>query len=79
MLAVWKSWWALAAVFGVSVVVLGIHDLRHPDQVWAKRRKQLPEEWSKRHGSKWVIQEGWAGVLSGLIVFVASTYRFLTD
>ncbi|MET1011053.1 MAG: hypothetical protein ABWY83_01610 [Actinomycetota bacterium] len=77
--AIWRGWWLIGALFGVGGIVLGIHDLRHREQVWAKEQRQLPEEWVKRHGSKWVVQGAWVGIVGGLMIVAVSLFRFFTD
>jgi hypothetical protein len=77
--AVWRGWWILGAAFGVAGIVLGIYDLRHREEQWAKRRQKLPREWQERHGSNWVVQGAWVGILGGLVIVVVCLFRFFTD
>jgi fatty acid desaturase len=64
---------------GAGAIASGIHDLRHREEAWAKRRQKLPQEWQERHGSKWVVQGAWVGILGGLVILVVSLFRFFTD
>jgi fatty acid desaturase len=77
--AIWRGWWLLGALFGVVGIVMGIHDLRHREDVWAKQRQKLPQEWQERHGSKWTVQGAWVGIGGGLVIVVVCMFQFLTD
>jgi hypothetical protein len=75
----WRGWWLLGALVAIGLIVSGIHDLRHREEVWAKRRQKLPQEWQERHGSRWVVQAAWVAIISGLAILVVSLFRFFTD
>ena len=77
--AIWRGWWLIGALFGVGGIVLGIHDLRHREEVWARQRQRLPQKWVERHGSNWTVQGAWVGIIGGLIILVVSLFRFVTD
>ena len=79
LLAIWGGWWLLGALVGAAGIVSGIYDLRHRDQQWARQQRQLPKELVERHGSKWVVQAAWVGILGGLMILVISLFRFFTD
>jgi fatty acid desaturase len=77
--AVWRGWWLLGGLGRRGRDCLGIHDLRHREEEWEKQRQKLPHEWQERHGSKWVVQGAWVGILGGLMILVVSLFRFFTD
>lgn len=79
MLAIWRGWWLLGALFGAVGLVLGIYDLRHREEQWARQRHKLPKEWQERHGSRWVVQGAWVGILGGLVIIAVALFRFFTD
>jgi len=77
--AVWRGWWVLGALAGAGAIASGIYDLRHREEEWEKQRQKRPQEWQERHGSKWVVQRAWVGILGGLMILVVSLFRFFTD
>lgn len=79
MAAIWKGWWLIGALFGVGGIVLGVHDLRHREEVWVRRRQRLPQELVERHGSMWIVQGALVGIIGGLVILVVSLFRFFTD
>jgi hypothetical protein len=79
VLAIWRGWWLLGALFGAVLIVSGIYDLRHREEQWARQGGQLPQKWQERHGSKWVVQAACVAIISGLTIIVVSLFRFFTD
>jgi hypothetical protein len=76
--AVWRGWWFSGLCSARAGSALGIHDLRHREEEWEKRRKKLPQEWQERHGSKWVVQGAWVGIIGGLMIMGVCLFRFFT-